>query len=233
MRQRGRGPEQNERAAMQIHFREARFDEVRDILLRHAFSKGREGGAEHVKGGVASKAHQFEFVRGFVRAASNRYRIGRDVFKSGRGIAQMIEECEAARLFNPNAASANVLVGQRGSRDFCRALVFLPNAHLDRQMQLLAQPPFLKSRNNKHRMPSAMDDQANQPLAKPPSNSREVVERCARGKEERVIFCSLRGRAARRERRSSHKLLRPFNALPKFVRSDSTNAFPQWLKPGK
>src|SRR5712671_5549175 len=145
----------------------------------------------------------------------------------------MIEKREAGGFFNSDAPGANVLVGQRGSRDFCRALILLPNANFDRQVQLFAQPPFLKRRNHKHRMAAARDDQANEPLAESPSNSSEVVKRCAWRKEKRVVFSRLRGRTAGRERRSGHKLLRPLNTLPKFIRSDSTNAFPQWLKPGK
>src|SRR5712671_7904221 len=82
-------------------------------------------------------------------------------------------------------------------------------------------------------MAAARYDQPHQPLAESPSNSSEVVERCARRKEKRVVFSRLRGRTAGRERRSGHKLLRPFNALPKFIRSDRANTFPQWLKPRK
>src|SRR5882762_11560309 len=172
-------------------------------------------------------------MRGFVRAAGNRDRISRGVLKCGSRIAQMIEKCEAGGFFDPNAPGANVLIGQRGSRDFRRALIFLPNADFDRQVKLLAQPSLLKRWNHKDRMAAARDDQANQPLAESPSNSSEVVERCARGKEKRVVFSRLRGRTAGRERRSGHKLLRPFNALPKFIRSNGVNAFPKWLKPGK
>src|SRR5882762_5086430 len=172
-------------------------------------------------------------MRGFVRAAGNRDRISRGVLKCGSRIAQMIEKCEAGGFFDPNAPGANVLIGQRGSRDFRGALIFLPNADFDRQVKLLAQSPFLKRRNHKHRMAAARDDQPHQPLAETPSNSSEVVERCARRKEKRVVFSRLRGRTAGRKRRSGHKLLRPLNTLPKFVRSDRTNAFPQWLKPGK
>src|SRR5258706_15423957 len=102
MRQRGRSAEQNQGAAMKIHFRETRFDEVRDVVLRHAFFKGCKCGAKHVKGGVASQTHEFQFVRGLVPAASNRYRVGGSVFKSGCGIAQMIEKCEAGGIFNSN-----------------------------------------------------------------------------------------------------------------------------------
>src|SRR5882762_5072443 len=172
-------------------------------------------------------------MRGFVRAAGNRDRISRGVLKCGSRIAQMIEKCEAGGFFDPNAPGANVLIGQRGSRDFRGALIFLPNANFDRQVELLAQPSLLKRWNHKDRMAAARDDQANQPLAETPSNSSEVVKRCARGKEKRVVFSRLRGRTAGRERRSGHKLLCPLNTLPKFIRSDRANAFPQWLKPGK
>src|SRR5882762_6398388 len=172
-------------------------------------------------------------MRGFVRAAGNRDRISRGVLKCGSRIAQMIEKCEAGGFFDPNAPGANVLIGQRGSRDFRGALIFLPNADFDRQVQLFAQPPLLKRRNHKDRMAAARDDQANQPLAETPSNSSEVVKRCARRKEKRVVFSRLRGRTVRRERRSGHKLLRPLDTLPKFIRSYRTNAFPKWLKPGK
>src|SRR5258705_1354880 len=233
MRQRGRGAEQNQGAAMQIHFRETRFDEVRDVLLRHAFFKGGKCGAEDIEGGVASQTHEFQFVRGLVPAASNRYRVGGSIFKSRSGIAEVVEKCEAGGFFDPNEPGANVLIGQRGSRDFRGALILLPNADFDRQMQLFAQSPFLKRRNHKHRMAAARDDQAYQSLAESPSNSSEVVERCAWHKEKRVVFSRLRGRTAGRERRSGHKLLRPLNTLPKFIRSDRTNAFPKWLKPGK
>src|SRR6267378_7601831 len=233
MRQRGRGAEQNQGTAMQIHFRETRFDEVRDVLLRHAFFKGGKCGAKYVKGGVASQTHEFQFVRGLVRAASNRYRVGGSIFKSRSGIAEVVEKCEAGGFFDPNAPGANVLIGQRGSRDFRGALIFLPNANFDRQVKLLAQPFLLKRWNHKDRMAAARDDQANQPLAETPSNSSEVVKRCARRKEKRVVFSRLRGRTVRRERRSGHKLLRPLDTLPKFIRSYRTNAFPKWLKPGK
>jgi len=80
-------------------------------------------------------------MRGFVRAAGNRDRISRGVLKCGSRIAQMIEKCEAGGFFDPNAPGANVLIGQRGSRDFRGALIFLPNADFDRQVELLAQRP--------------------------------------------------------------------------------------------
>src|SRR6267154_4010714 len=172
-------------------------------------------------------------MRGFVRAAGNRDRISRGVLKGGSRIAQMIEKCEAGGFFDPNAPGANVLIGQRGSRDFRGALIFLPTANFDRQVELLAQPSLLKRWNHKDRMAAARDDQANQPLAESPTNSSEVVERCARRKEKRVVLSRLRGRTAGRKRRSGHKLLRPLNTLPKFVWSYRTNAFPQRLKPGK
>src|SRR6267154_2087394 len=215
---------------MQIHFRETRFDEVRNVLLRHAFFKGGKCGAKHVKGGVASQTHEFQFVRGLVPAASNRYRVGGSVFKSGCGIAQMIEKCEAGGFFNSNSPRANVLIGQCGSCDFCGALILLPNTDFDRQMKLFAQPSLLKRRNHKHRMAAARDDQTHQPLAETPSNSSEVVERGTRRKEKRVVLSRLRGRTARRERRSGHKLVRPFNTLLKFIRSNGVSAVAEPLE---
>src|SRR5258707_13114679 len=171
-------------------------------------------------------------MRGFVRAAGNRDRISRGVLKCGSRIAQMVEKCEAGGFFDPNAPGAIVLIGERGSRDFRGALILLPNANFDRQVKLLAQPPLLKRRNPKHRMAAARDDQPHQPLAETPSNSSEVVERCARRKEKRGVFSRLRGRTAGCERRTGHKLLCPFNTLPKFIRSYRTNAFSQGLDPG-
>src|SRR5882757_2517808 len=100
-------------------------------------------------------------------------------------------------------------------------------------MQLFAQPSLLKRWNHKHRMAAARDDQTNEPLAETPSNSSEVVERGTRRKEQRVVLSRLRGRTAGRERRSGHKLLRPFNALTKFIRSDGVNAVSQGLEPRK
>src|SRR5260370_17047272 len=104
MRQRGRGAEKNQRAAMKTHFRETRFDEVRDVLLRHAFFKGGKCGAEDIEGGAASEAHQLQFMRGFVRTASDGDRVAGAAFKSRTAISQMIEKCEAGGFFNPNAA---------------------------------------------------------------------------------------------------------------------------------
>src|ERR1700722_8317906 len=110
MRQRRRRAEKHECAAVQIHFREARFDEVPDVVLRHSFLEGRERGAEDIEGSVTRKAHEFKFVRGFVNAAGHRYGIGGCEFKTRRGVAKMVEKGEAGGLLDADAAGANILV---------------------------------------------------------------------------------------------------------------------------
>src|SRR5260370_39132561 len=123
---------------MQIRFRATGFDEVRNVVLRHAFLEGSEGGAEDVEGGFASEAHELELVRGFASAASDGDGVGRGIFEAGRGVAQMIEKCEAGGFFDADAAGAKALVGERRSRDFPGALLFLADANVQRQMKVFA-----------------------------------------------------------------------------------------------
>jgi hypothetical protein len=112
-------------------------------------------------------------------------------------------------------------------------LIFLPDADLNREMELFAEAAFFKGGNHENGMANARDHKAHEPFAKPPANPREVVKRSARGKEKRVVFCRLRGRAARRRRRVGHKALRVLNALAKFIGSDGMNAVGERLERGK
>jgi hypothetical protein len=109
----------------------------------------------------------------------------------------------------------------------------LPHADFEREMELFAEAAFFKGGNHEDRVASARDDEAYEALAEAPANAREVVERCARGKEKRVVFGSLRGRAAGSGRRISHEALRVFDALTKFVGSDGVNAVAQRLEGGE
>ncbi len=97
-------------------------------------------------------------------------------------------------------------------------------------MELFAEAAFFEGGNHKDRAASARDDEAHEALAETPADAREVAERCARGKEKRVVFCSLRGRAAGSGRRISHEALRVFDALTKFVGSDGVNAVTERLQ---
>ena len=112
MRQGGRGAEENQRVAAQVHFRVARDDHVADLLLRHSFFQIRKNGAVDVAGGFAGEAHQFEFVRGFYGAAADGDWIGGDEIVGGRGGADMIEKGEGEALFDADAAGAEAAVGE-------------------------------------------------------------------------------------------------------------------------
>src|SRR5258708_4615930 len=157
-------------------------------------------------------------------AASDGDGIGGGVFEAGRGAAQMIEKGEASGFFDADAAGANVLVGQRGGGDFRGALIFLPDADFEREMELFAEAAFFEVGNHKDGVADARDDEAYEAFADAPTDSREVVERSARGEEKRVVFCGLRWRAARSGRRISHEVLCGFDALTKFVGSNGGNA---------
>src|SRR5258708_2266955 len=193
MRQRGRSAEQNQRAAVQIHLCEASFDEVCDVVLRHAFLEGSERRAKNIEGGFASQAHQLKLMRGLVSAASDRDGIGGGVFEPGRGVAKMIEKSEPRGFVDANAPGANVLVRKGGGGDLGGTLIFLPNADFEREMEFFAEATFLEGGNHENGMANAGNDEANEAFAKAPADPREVVQRSARGEEERVIFCCLRG----------------------------------------
>src|SRR5258708_24999105 len=109
----------------------------------------------------------------------------------------MIEKCEPASFFDADAPGANVLVRKRGSGDLGGTLIFLPDADLNREMELFAEAAFFKGGNHENGMANARDHKAHEPFAKPPANSREVVKGSARGKEKRVVFCRLCRRPAR------------------------------------
>src|ERR1700682_3194978 len=176
---------------MQIHLCESGFDEVCNIILRHALFEGCERGAEDIEGGFASETHQFKLMRGFVSTAGDGDGIGGGVFEPWRGLAQMIEKGEAGGLLDADASGANILVCQRFGGDFRRALVFLPNADVDWQMEFFAKPSFFKARDHKTGTAHARDDKTHEALAKPPANPCEVVKRSAGREEERVVFCGL------------------------------------------
>src|SRR5258707_13821068 len=215
---------------MQIHFCETGFDEVRNVVLRHAFLEGSEGGTENVEGSFASEAHELELVHGFVSPAGDGDGISGGIFEAGRGVAQMIEKCEAGGLFDADAAGANVLVGQRGGGDFRGALIFLPDADFEREMELFAEAAFFEGGDHKDGVADAREDEAYEAFAEAPTDSREVVERSAGGEEERVVFSSLQWRAAGSGRRIRHEHLHVCDALMKFVGSNGVNAVAEWLK---
>src|SRR4029077_9832909 len=105
-------------------------------------------------------------------------------------------KCEAGGFFDTDAAGANVLVGQRGGSDFRGALIFLPDANFDREVELFAEAAFFKGGNHENGLARARNDEAYEAFAQTPANPREVVERSAGGEEKRVVVGSLRGRAA-------------------------------------
>jgi len=105
---------------VQIHFCETGFDEVRNVVLRHAFLEGSEGGAEDVEGGFASEAHELELVHGFVSPAGDGDGISGGILEAGRGVAQMIEKVKPAvssmpmrpvRMLWSASAAAAIFVG--------------------------------------------------------------------------------------------------------------------------
>src|SRR3974390_351914 len=104
--------EKHERAAAKVHLSKTSADEVGDILLGHSFFNGCENLAVNVNRGFAGEAHEFEFVGGFARTASDGHRVGSGKFKAGRGGAEMVVERERESLFDADAAGADVAVGE-------------------------------------------------------------------------------------------------------------------------
>jgi hypothetical protein len=111
--------------------------------------------------------------------------------------------------------------------------MLLPDADFNREMEFFAEAAFFEGGNNENRLAHARDHEAHEPFAKPPAYPREVVERSARSKEERVVSCSLRRRPARRGRCVGHKALRVLNALTKFGGRDGVNSVGERLERGK
>src|SRR5260370_7284130 len=144
----------------------------------------------------------------------------------------MSEKGEAGGFLDADGAGANVLVGQRGSGDFRRALIFLPDADFEREMELFAEAAFFEGGDHKDGVADARDDEAHKALAESPTDSGEVVERSAGGEEERVVFCSLGWRAAGRGRRIGHAVLCVFDALMKFVGSKGVTAVTERIQRG-
>src|SRR5690242_21874251 len=121
MGQGGGGAEQDQCIAAQVHLRKTAFYHGADFLLRHAFLKGSENGAEDVEGGVASEANQLLFVSGFDAAAADGDGIGGGVLACRRGLAEMVEESERREFLDADAAGAESAVGQNGCREFRRS----------------------------------------------------------------------------------------------------------------
>ncbi len=80
--------------------------------------------------------------------------------------------------------------------------------------QLFAETAFCEGRADHQRIPRARNDQREKPLADPPANAGEVVQRSARRQIQRRDLRVAVG----------HQLLRPGNARAKFVRHDGLDA---------
>src|SRR5258708_9595553 len=103
----------------------------------------------------------------------------------------MIEKCEPASFFDADAPGANVLVRKRGSGDLGGTLIFLPDADLNREMELFAEAAFFKGGNHENGMANARDHKAHEPLPNPPPNPREDVKGTARGRPKRGRLSTL------------------------------------------
>src|ERR1700683_4694845 len=162
VRQRRRCAQENQRAALQTHIREAAFDKMDNVVLRHAFLEGSEDSAEDVEGGVAGQTHEFKLMRRLPPAAGNGDRIGGDVFERWSSLSQVVEEGEPDGFFHADSAGADAAVGEGSCGEFCRAFVLLPCANFERQLKLFAKAAFLDGGDNEHRIAGAGYEQAEQ-----------------------------------------------------------------------
>src|SRR5262249_13086926 len=98
----------------------------------------------------------------------------------------MIVKREHRRFFHADAPSPHSPLGQRGRRELRGALIFLPDAYVGREAELLAKAPLFKRGANYNRIAFLRNQQAQQALAGPPVHSGEVIERSSGGDKQRI-----------------------------------------------
>lgn len=159
MRERCGGTEENQRPTAKIHLREAGADEVGDFLFGHTFSYGCVNLAVDVEGGFAGEAHEFEFMRGFERAAGDGDGIGGDAFKTRSRGAKVIVESEGKSFLDADAAGAEVVIGETSGDELAWAFVFLPDADFDWEAELFAGAALFEGGRDKDGLAGARKDQ--------------------------------------------------------------------------
>ena len=179
-------------------------------MLRHACFQGSKDATKDVASGFAGQSHQFDFVHGLCAAASDGEGIGGSKLKSRRCLAQVIVESEHCRFFHGDATGADAALRESGSGESCGAFIFLPYADFGWEAQLFAKTAFFKGRTHDKWLAFSRNEDAEQPLAGPPTNTREIVKRGARSDEQRVKLWALLGK----------KLLRTGDARSVFVGDD-------------
>src|SRR5436190_332534 len=135
----------------------------------------------------------------------------------------MVVESEGRGFFHTNSSRADPAIRQSRCGDFRGALVLLPNANFRRELQLLAHPPFFECRHDDNRITRARKYQREKPLAHPPANAREVIERSPRRDEQRVVL----------RLQYSHQSLSVLEPFAILVGSNWMNSRAQRLKAGE
>src|SRR5215467_8126371 len=100
----------------------------------------------------------------------------------------MVVEREWRSFFDANSSSSNTAIRECPSSNFCRALIFLPDANFRGELQLFPHSPFLKCRNDNDRISGPWKHQRKEALAHSPANARKVIKRSPGRDEQRVIF---------------------------------------------
>src|SRR5437773_4055097 len=135
----------------------------------------------------------------------------------------MVVESEGRGFFHANSSRADPAIRQNRCGDFRGALVFLPDAHFRRNLELFAHAPFFKRGHNNDGFARARKHQREKPLAHPPANAREVIERSPRRDEQRVVL----------RLQFSHQSLSVLEPFAILVGSNWMNSRAQRLKAGE
>ena len=214
MRKRGGWADADERVAAQIHFAVTAGDHAVDLFVGHSFLKILEHMAVDIASGLAGQAHEFEFVWGFMGAASDGDGIGGDEIESGCVCAKVIEKSEGKCFVNADLAGAEMTIGEGSGDKLCGTFVFLPDTDIDGIAHEFANACFFEGGRNEDGLAVGRDDEGEKTLAESPTDAGEIVEGSARAEKDSVKFRLEIG----------HELLGVQQATVKFVGSDGMHA---------
>ena len=117
----------------------------------------------------------------------------------------------------------NIAIREGRGDELGGALVFLPDADFDGELELLVGAALLESRRDKDWLTDARDYEGEEPFAQAPVDSGEVVERSAGTEDERVdLWIEL-----------PHEFLRVGKACLDLFGSDRVDAIAEGLESGK
>ena len=166
-------------------------DQLREPVLRHPLFERAVSGLVRLQRHIRGEAHQLQLVRILDDAASRGDGRGADNIECRRGATGSEAEDEADRFLDPQRAAPHPPLPQPGRDQRVGVLVLLPGQDFRRAGQrplrdLLHRPPLLECRGDHECGSVHRQCQREKPLAEPPADPGEVLERGAAGQQDRV-----------------------------------------------